>query len=131
MADESLEEFIRRGYDRINAEHEASLDFWHPDGEFVNSPLDPDHATYRGIDAIAEQHAGWFDAYPDLRVDPQEIRLNGNVAFVWTRFSGHARSTGLELELELAHIWTIEDGKIRRIEEHLDRDEGLRVAGLA
>jgi ketosteroid isomerase-like protein len=32
--------------------------------------------------------------------------------------------------MELAHVWTVEDGKIRRIEEYSDRSAGLEAAGL-
>jgi ketosteroid isomerase-like protein len=32
--------------------------------------------------------------------------------------------------VELANVWTVEKGKIRRIEEFFDRAEGLEAAGL-
>jgi ketosteroid isomerase-like protein len=35
------------------------------------------------------------------------------------------------MEMELAQVITIEDGKTRRLQEFFDRDEALRAAGLA
>jgi len=139
MPQESLEEFIRRGYARFNqAEREpvdeqelASLDFWHPDGVYVNSASDPDPATHRGIDAVRRQIGQWVEAYPDLQVEPLEIQINSNRAFVWVRFSGHGAESGVPMTMEMAHIATVEDGKFRRIEEYQQRADGLEAAGLS
>ena len=97
MSQESVEDFVRRGYARFNqAEREpvdeeelASLDIWHPNGVYVNSASDPDPAVHRGIDAVRKQIGRWVEAYPDLQVVPLEIQTNGDRAFVWVRFSGH------------------------------------------
>jgi ketosteroid isomerase-like protein len=87
MPPQNLEELVRWGYDWFNREKEPPPT-WLPDGEFVNAREDPDHSIYRGIDAIRKQHQGWFDSYPDLHVEPLEIRANGGRVFVWTRFPG-------------------------------------------
>jgi hypothetical protein len=49
------EDLVRLGYEEFNRE-KAPPSTWVPDGEFVNAREDPDHATYRGIDAIRKQH---------------------------------------------------------------------------
>jgi len=124
------EDVVRRGYEWFNREKEPPPT-WLADGEFINSREDPDHATYWGIDAIRKQHQAWFDAYPDLQVEPLEIRANGDVVFVWTRFTRHGADSGVAMEMELAHVVTLEGGKTRRIQEYMDRDEALRAVGLA
>jgi ketosteroid isomerase-like protein len=129
MASEN-EELVRSGYDWFNREREPPPT-WLPDGEFINSRADPDHAVHRGIEAIRKQNQDWFSAYPDLRVEPVEIKPNGDRVFVWVRFTGHGADSGIAMEMELAHVVTIEDGKTRRIEEFIDRDEGLDAAGLS
>jgi ketosteroid isomerase-like protein len=129
MSPENAEELVRWAYDWFNREKEPPPN-WLPDGEFVNSREDPDHATYRGIDAIRKQHRGWFDSYPDLRVEPLEIRANGDRVFSWVRFTGHGADSGAALEMELAHVATFEGEKVRRLEEYFDRDEALAAVGL-
>ncbi|MEA2314989.1 MAG: SnoaL-like polyketide cyclase [Solirubrobacteraceae bacterium] len=129
MSQQSVEELLRWGYDWFNREKEPPPT-WLPDGEFVNSREDPDHAVYRGIEAIRKQNQGWFDAYPDLRVEPLEIRTNGDRAFAWVRFTGHGADSGVAMEMQLAHVLTMEDGKLRRLEEYLDRTEALAAVGL-
>jgi ketosteroid isomerase-like protein len=130
MPPQDVEELVRWGYEWFNREREPPPT-WLPDGEFVNSREDPDHATYRGIDAIRKQHQGWFDSYPDLRVEPVEIRRNGERVLVWAHFSGHGADSGAAMDMELAHVLTIdEEGRTRRLEEFFDRGEALRAVGL-
>ena len=125
-----FEELVRWAYAHFNREREPPPT-WHPDGEFVNAREDPDHATYRGIDAIRKQHQGWFDSYPDLRVEPLEVRQNGDRVFVWVHFSGHGADSGAAMDMELAHVLTIDgEGRTRRLEEFFDRGEALAAAGL-
>jgi ketosteroid isomerase-like protein len=120
---------VRAGYEWFNL-GKGPPPTWHPDGEFINSTEDPDHAIYRGIEAIGKHFQGWYDAYPDLRVEPLEVRAAGDLVFVWTRFSGHGADSGVAMSMELAHVVTIEDGRTRRIQEYVDRTEGLKAAGL-
>jgi uncharacterized protein len=129
---DDVEELVRSGYASFNAGARIpTLEFWHADGVYATDARDPDTAVRRGLDAVQKQYAEWVDAYPDLRVEPLEIRTNGDRAFVWVRFSGHGAGSGVPIEMELAHVWTVEGGKIRRIEEYSDRAEGLEAAGLA
>jgi ketosteroid isomerase-like protein len=104
---------------------------WLPNGEFINAREDPDHAIYRGIDAIRSQNQDWFDSYPDLHLEPLEIRANGDRVFVWVRFTGHGAESGAAMEMELAHVATFEGGKLRRVQEYSDRAEALAAVGIA
>ena len=139
MSQENVEEIVRSGYARFNgAEREppdekelASLDVWHPDGVYVNDARDPDAGIHRGIEAVRQQVGQWVEAYPDLQVEPLEIQTNGNRAFVWVRFSGHGAESGVPLAMEIAHVNTVEAGKLQRIEEYQERAQGLEAAGLS
>jgi ketosteroid isomerase-like protein len=51
--------------------------------------------------------------------------------FLWVRFSGHGGESGLPMEMELAHVITMHDGKAERLVEYFDRAEGLAAAGLS
>ncbi len=123
------EDLVRFGYEWFNREREPPPT-WLEDGEFINSREDPDHGVYRGLEAIREQHRGWLETYPDLHVEPVEIRSNGDLVFVWTRFTGHGADSGVEMNMEVAHVVTIEDGRTRRVQEYFDRAEALRAVGL-
>ncbi|HUH80783.1 MAG TPA: nuclear transport factor 2 family protein [Solirubrobacteraceae bacterium] len=130
MSQQNVEKVIE-GYARYNAgERVPQLDFWHEDGEYHASSTDPDSAIHRGIDAIRRQFATWEEAYPDLTVEPLEVKDAGEVVFAWVRFSGHGASSGTPMEMELAHVQTFRDGRIARLVEYPDRSEALKAAGL-
>src|ERR1700730_13909131 len=129
---QEIEDFVRSLYDRFTGgERLPSADAWHADGVYVNSSDDPDPGTHSGLEAITKQFRTWVEAYPDLRVDPLEILVNGDRALVWARWSGHGAGSGVPIEMEMAQVCTIEDGKIRRVEEYFDHAEALNAVGLA
>jgi hypothetical protein len=124
-------EFVLEGYARYNAgERKPALSSWHPDGEYHASSADPDSAVHRGIDAITRQYERWEEAYPDLRVEPLEAKGKGEKVFVWVQFIGHGASSGLPIDMELAHVYTLRDGRIARLVEYMDRAEALDAVGL-
>jgi ketosteroid isomerase-like protein len=114
-----------------NRERKFARPWWHEDGEYVNAREDPDHATYRGVEAIERLVASWMEAYPDVTVEPLQARASGDRVFVWARFSGIAAGSRIPVTTELAHVITLSEGRIRRLEEFFDRAEALRVAGLS
>jgi ketosteroid isomerase-like protein len=123
--------FVLDGYARFNAgERVPELWFWHSGAEYHAAREDPDSAVHRGIDAIRRQFRGWFEAYPDLTVEPLEAKASGDQVFLWVRFRGHGAASGIPLEMELAHVITIRDGKAIRTVEFMDRSEALEAAGL-
>jgi ketosteroid isomerase-like protein len=133
MAGPATEEFVRAAYAAFNAgDRLPSTEWWHEDGEFVAAREDPDSATHSGLDAVVAQYRRWIEAYPDLRVEPLDVRVGPNDhVFLWVRFAGQGAGSGLPIDMELAHVVTLRDGRIARIEEYFDRDEGLAAAGLA
>ena len=120
------------GYADFNAGNRVpSADDWHEDGEYVVAQGDPDADTHRGLEAVRRQFANWVDAYPDLRVEPLEAKDHGDEVFLWVRFVGHGAASGVPIEMEIAHVVTVRDGKISRLVEYTDRAEALKAVGLA
>jgi ketosteroid isomerase-like protein len=130
MSEENVN-IVRDAYARYNAgERIPELWFWHPDAEYHAAREDPDSAVHRGIDAIRKQFASWHEAYPDLKVEILEADGKGDQVFLWVRFVGHGAASGIPLEMELAHLYTLRDGKAARVVEYMDRNEALEAAGL-
>ncbi len=131
MSEENVK-FVLDGYARFNAgERKAELWFFTPDAEYHAAREDPDSAIHRGIDAVNAQFARWVDAYPDLTVEPLEAKDAGDDVFLWVRFSGHGEGSGAPVEMELALVLRMRDGKVARIAEYSDRAEALEAAGLS
>ena len=131
MSQENVE-FVLDGYGRFNGgERRPELWYWHADAEYHAAREDPDSAVHRGIDAIRRQFASWVEAYPDLKVEPLQARACGDKVFAWVRFSGHGAASGAPLEMEMAHVITMRDGRVSRTVEYFDRAEALEAAGLS
>jgi ketosteroid isomerase-like protein len=45
--------------------------------------------------------------------------------------SGRSKTTGLEVDMDFAQVWTIKDGKQTRMRMYADLDEALREVGLS
>jgi ketosteroid isomerase-like protein len=124
--------FVVDGYARFNAgERVPGLWFFSPDAEYHAAREDPDSAIHRGIDAVRRHFARWFESYPDLTVEPVEAKGSGDKVFLWVHFSGHGGESGAPVEMELAHVLTIRDGRAAQIAEYFDREEALEAAGLS
>ena len=49
---------------------------------------------------------------------------------VLARLIGEARTSGVHLERDVAHVWTLKEGRVTGIQAYLDREEALEAAGL-
>jgi ketosteroid isomerase-like protein len=98
---------------------------WHPPAE------DPDTTRRIGSGAIIAYLMQWLDAWEYWRVEPESLLDAGDKVVVLTRSTGKGRTSGVELEsLESAHLVTVEDGRIVRVQGFYDRDAALAAAGL-
>jgi ketosteroid isomerase-like protein len=43
---------------------------------------------------------------------------------------GRGKRSGVPVEMLQAHVWTLHDGKLRRLHVYGSRAEGLKAAGL-
>ena len=131
MSQENLQR-VHEQYARYNAgERAPGRWFWHEDAEYHTAREDPDHAVHRGIDAIGKLFVSWLDAYPDLRVEIQQAEARSDQVFLWVRFTGRGATSGIPLEMELAHVLTLRDGKATSVVEYMDRNEALEAVGLS
>jgi ketosteroid isomerase-like protein len=130
MSQDNLQR-VREQYARYNAgERAPGRWFWHEDAEYHTAREDPDHAVHRGIEAIAKLFASWLEAYPDLRAEIQQAETQGDKVFLWVRFTGHGAASGIPLEMELAHVCTLRDGRATSLVEYSDRREAREAVGL-
>lgn len=87
--------------------------------------------TYEGPDGFLEAWREWVDAYDSYTIEVDGI-TEGTEGRVLTlgRQRGTTRTSGVEVTELAAAVWTVRDGKLVRVEFHLDRDTARRAAGL-
>jgi ketosteroid isomerase-like protein len=145
MSQENLERenlrVVLAGFARFNADEgglewrlrrlpESLAMFCQPDWEYHTDSRDPDTTIHRGIGAVTKHLANWIEAYPDLKTEPVEAKASGDKVFAWLHFSGHGAGSQVPIEMELAHVITMRDGKWARTVEYADKAEALEAAGL-
>jgi ketosteroid isomerase-like protein len=132
MSQENVE-IVLDAYARYNAgERTPELWFWHPDAEYHVAREDPDSSVRRGIDEIRQQVASWHEAYPDLRVEVLDaLEASGGRVLLWVRFVGHGATSGIPPEMQLAHLYTMRDGRIVRSRVYFRPGEALEAMGLS
>jgi ketosteroid isomerase-like protein len=84
-----------------------------------------------GIEGYVAAWDDWLKPFDSFRIEFGEILEGEDVLVVFVRQFGTLRGGGPELESPGAGVLAFRDGRVSRMEFHLDRDEALRSAGLA
>jgi ketosteroid isomerase-like protein len=133
MSQENVE-VVRRFYEAESKEGLwAAAEFAHPEVELVPTPDRPELPVLRGVGALARQEwlrearRTWENWW--VRVD-QMIDAPQDKVVVLSHLCGRSRGTGLKVELELNHLYTVAHGKIAGGEGYFTRKQALEAAGL-
>jgi hypothetical protein len=102
----------------------------HPD--YVTSMVSESQTfDYSGVDGFKEAWEDWISPYESFRVELDEvIPLEDKLVFT-VRQIVTTRQSSVEVETPSATVWWIEDGLILQAAFYLDRQAGLKAAGLA
>jgi ketosteroid isomerase-like protein len=108
--------------------------------ELLRHNADPDYLTvmvsesvtqdYAGVDGFREAWGDWISPYDGFRIEVDEVlRLEEKLVFT-VRQIATTRHSEVEVETPSAAIWWLEDGRIRQAAFYLDRQAGLKAAGI-
>jgi ketosteroid isomerase-like protein len=75
--------------------------------------------------------ADWVEAWEDWELEIEELLDAGDKVVAIMHQHGRAKATGLPVDMDLAQVWTIRDGKEVRMEMYANPEEALEAAGLA
>ena len=70
----------------------------------------------------------WILTWESYRIEAEEFIDAGNEVVVLARVRARTRRGGVEMEHAPGAVWTVEDGRIRRIEFYLEGSQALEVA---
>jgi uncharacterized protein len=139
MSQENVE-VVRRAYAAYNAAMSAPNPLkalraaWEgladPAIEWVPVPNALDD-TFHGVDGVMEFFAETLEAFEQVHMIPERFIDHGDRVLVFLRGKGRARRAGLEIDEPWAHLITVRDGRILRLEQFRNRDEALDAAGLS
>ena len=123
-----LVELQRRLTDAISGRDvDAMMAFWAPDGVYDMSPMGM--GVFEGQRAARGFIEDWWGPYEEYEVEAEEILDLGNgVGFRVLIQKGRPVGSSGEVELRYAAVGVWEDGKIARITNYGDIDEGRAAA---
>ena len=128
--DQEIVDSLRRAYEAFSrADFDAAIEIAHPEVEFA---LPGRQSPLRGADALR----AWMepDAIEEQRIEPREFRINGNKVLVRQHTWGRGAGSGIEVEVDMWVVWTLnDDGLVTRVEAFLlhEEIEALEAAGLS
>ena len=132
MTDANVET-LRRGYDALNrGDLSEVMDVIADDIAWDPGELAPDGMQgSRGRAGFEEFVRGWMEAFEDFRVEPYGIEERGPHLIAQVRQSGRGRASGAPIEIEIVHVWTVDDGQAVRLQSFRDRRAALDALGGA
>ena len=125
MAEANVEA-LQRGYEALNrGDLSVVLELLHPDLEW-HEPGDSPHAgTHHGRHSFEEFFRSWIESFDEFRVEPEQVIERGDDLIAVVRQRGRGRASGVAIEIRIAHIWTVADGRAVRWEAVPDPDEAV------
>ena len=126
---------LRDAYEAIGRNGFDSVEAWGLIADDIvihDRPEAPDPRTYHGRDGVREALAASDESFDEFTMAP--VRLVGvgdRHVVVVLRMSGRGRGSGVPVEEEIAHLWTVENERAVEMQVYSDADEALRDARAA
>ncbi|AVT76303.1 ketosteroid isomerase-related protein [Rhodopseudomonas palustris] len=115
-------DLIRRTYEGSSEENGRNLlAVLHPDVEWTEAEGFPYAGTYVGVDALmAGVFARLASEWIGYRAEVHTYLADGDRVAAFGVYSGTYKATGKTMRAAFAHLYEIQDGKIRRMTQYVD-----------
>jgi ketosteroid isomerase-like protein len=92
-----------------------------PDIEWYEAEGMPYGGLHRGPEAVAQKVFGpLVEDVDGFSVTPEQLIASGDTVAAVVRYTGTGKATGKALDLPVAHVWDIKDGKVARFRQFAD-----------
>ena len=103
----------------------------HPDFELNMESLLLDGRVYHGIEGLKRWRSDIANALDYDRFEAEAVRFAaGNRVVVFGRLRSKGRTSGVETDVPLIHVYEMQDGKTRRLTMYSDAHQALQAVGL-
>jgi ketosteroid isomerase-like protein len=101
---------------------------------FETAMIGPDYLPgaleFNGFEGLVEAWRDWTSPFDSYTVELERVISAEEHVVSLVSMSGTTKLGGPRIEAPAAAVWTVVDGRLRRVEFHLDRQAALRAAGL-
>ena len=123
-------ELAEVAYAAFNSGNLAALEeLLDPEVEVFAAPGLVNSGTFRGHDGFRRWLGEWLEAWESFSVELDSFEtLDERFAIGVVMQRGVGRGSGLEIEMPIAHLWQIEDGRVVRFHLYATEEEARGVA---
>jgi ketosteroid isomerase-like protein len=101
----------------------------HDDFEIFLPPDLPNSGRYVGRDGFFTWVEQWLDAWEDFTVEITEVQPVGERHVVARmRQSGRGKGSGIPVDMEIAYMWEVADGRFAALHLYASPEEAVQVA---
>ena len=125
-------ETLRGVYEAISrGDWDTAFRDTHPDFEYRIADRDPRTGTYRGREEVRRALEDELEAFEEVVPEPEQFFQRGDQIVVFVRVRSRPRGSSATVEIRVAHLWTMRDGKAARFELFPVREEALEAVGMS
>jgi hypothetical protein len=132
MSEENVE-LVRRIFDLWNGPGMTPAErpeFFDPTIRFDLSRRKLNPAVYDGYEGLDRFADDVSEVWDEFSIQLKEL-IDADFRVVSVMHAtGRGRGSGIEIEGDMAWLWTLKDGLVVRVDGDLDREKALEVAGL-
>ena len=115
--EETRADIVRQGYESFNrGDLEGVVAICDPAVVCVLPEGGINTGTLEGHGGVREFLSHYLDAFESLRFDVERLVDADDRIVAYVRMSGRGRGSGLDVNASPAHVWTVEGGKVTRVE---------------
>ena len=97
--------------------------------------LEPDQSLlgghHRGFDEVRRAIEVQLEVFDEFTIEPEDFHVHGDHVAVPVRQRARGGVSGVEVEIRIGHLWTVENGKVIRLEVFSAREDARKAAELA
>jgi len=109
------------------ARRDPALNRMAPDVVFDLSRRLVDPEIYHGHAGLLKLREGLYEAWSEFRQEPKQYSASGNRVLAVLSIRGTGRTSGVKVVEQVAHVWTVDRGKVARLEYFGDPVEAQRT----
>jgi uncharacterized protein len=125
---------VREGWDAwLRGDLDALASLWDPDIVWDTRHFhDWPESSYQGPEGVRRFLTEWLEVWGEYEIEVNEVRAapDGRVVSLFTHH-GKGRQSGVPMDLQMANITTLREGKVIRFDNYSDQHEALAAAGIA
>jgi ketosteroid isomerase-like protein len=100
-----------------------------PDVRWEVVPGFPSSDVYIGLAGVGDFFTRLFNDFEDWRTEPSEFFEGGDRIIAIGTYSGRAKATGKTFKARFAHVWTLREGLIIRLQQCADTVQLAKALG--